>query len=104
MIATVSLPSPIPEVRVLTAVPLAAMVHRPDIPGGYGVFTVTTMAGRSVAHLQAVRPGPIQGDEVTIQSGLRPGAVVVVQGSTDLLDGQTVAGTPDLNTGRGGTL
>ena len=104
MIATVSLPSSTPEVRVFTAVPLAAMVHRPDVPGGYGVFTVTTTAGRSVAHLQAVRPGPIEGNDVTIQSGLRPGAVVVVQGSADLLDGQTVRGTADLNTGRGGTL
>ena len=103
MIATVSLPSTKREVRAIAVVPLAAVVHRPDIPGGYGVFTITTTAGRSVAHLQAVRPGPMEGDDVTIQSGLRPGAVVVVEGSADLLDGQTVAGTPDLNTGRGGT-
>jgi hypothetical protein len=41
-----------------------------------------------------VHIGPVVGDQVTIESGLDPGARVIVKGSDIVYDGQEVSAVP----------
>ena len=62
-------------------------------PGGDHVFLIVAdSAGRSRAHLQPVRTGPVLEDEVLILDGLTPGQQVATSGSFKLREAVLVAG------------
>jgi len=73
------------------AVPLAAVVHADTRPDQYSLFIV---AGDSVARLRAVKLGAIEGNLVSVTSGLESGERVVVMGATLLKDGDSVRVIP----------
>ena len=62
-------------------------------PGGDHVFLVVAdSSGKSRAHVQPVRSGPVLDDEVVILSGLTPGQQVATSGSFKLREAVLVAG------------
>ncbi|HLQ04051.1 MAG TPA: efflux RND transporter periplasmic adaptor subunit [Verrucomicrobiae bacterium] len=70
--------------RDATLVPNAAVVR-----GGQGTFVYVIKEDRTVA-LRKVTVGMAEGDSVSIESGLAPGELVVVEGSDRLRDGAKV--------------
>src|SRR5437879_5209328 len=92
-------PSPGASVRVevpvgpstsVVAIPVSALRKG---PGGDHVFVIVAdSGGRSRAHLQPVRSGPVLEDEVVILSGLTPGQQVATSGSFKLREAVLVAG------------
>jgi multidrug efflux system membrane fusion protein len=70
--------------RDATLVPNAAVVR-----GGQGTFVYVIKEDRTVA-LRKVAVGPTEGGDVSVESGLVPGEVVVVEGSDRLRDGAKV--------------
>jgi len=70
--------------RGATLVPNASVVR-----GGQGTFVYVINEDRTVA-LRKVSVGMAEGDNVSIESGLAPGELVVVEGSDRLRDGAKV--------------
>jgi multidrug efflux system membrane fusion protein len=70
--------------RGATLVPNAAVVR-----GGQGTFVYVINEDRSVT-LRKVTAGMAEGDSVSVESGLAPGELVVVEGSDRLRDGAKV--------------
>jgi len=70
--------------REATLVPNAAVVR-----GGQGTFVYVINEDRTVA-LRKVVAGMAEGDSVSVESGLAPGELVVVEGSDRLRDGAKV--------------
>src|SRR6266550_2499656 len=75
-------PEPIESVNIAVAIPVSALRKG---PGGDHVFLIAPdSAGRTRAHLQPVRSGPVLDDDVVILSGLTPGQRVATSGSFKL--------------------
>ena len=72
------------------AVPLAAVVQSKPGASTYAVFVVTTEGKKDVAKLHPVELGQVVGNSVIVNSGLEPGARVIVTGATIVRDGDTV--------------
>ena len=70
--------------RAATLVPNAAVVR-----GGQGTFVYVIKDDRTVA-LRKVSVGVAEGDNLSVESGLAPGELVVVEGSDRLRDGAKV--------------
>ena len=70
--------------REATLVPNAAVVR-----GGQGTFVYVIKEDRTV-ELRKVSVGTAEGDNLSIESGLKPGELVVVEGSDRLRDGAKV--------------
>lgn len=70
--------------RGQTTVPAAAVQHGPS-----GTYVFVVAPNRSV-HMRKVGLGPADGNSVDILTGLKPGAVVVVDGADRLRDGARV--------------
>jgi membrane fusion protein, multidrug efflux system len=92
-------PAPGASVRVeVHAGPATAAVAIPASalrkgPGGDFVFVIVPdSTGKSRAHVQPVRSGPVLEDEVLILGGVTPGQKVATSGSFKLRDGVLVAG------------
>jgi multidrug efflux system membrane fusion protein len=77
--------------RGATLVPNAAVVR-----GGQGTFVYVVKDGRTV-ELRKVSAGIVEGENVSIESGLAPGETLVVEGSDRLRDGAKVE-IPDRST------
>jgi multidrug efflux system membrane fusion protein len=77
--------------RGATLVPNAAVVR-----GGQGTFVYVVKEDRT-AELRKVSAGIVEGDNVSIESGLAPGEMLVVEGSDRLRDGAKVE-IPDRTT------
>jgi multidrug efflux system membrane fusion protein len=77
--------------RAATLVPNAAVVR-----GGQGTFVYVVKEDRTV-ELRKVSAGIVEGDNVSIESGLAPGEMLVVEGSDRLRDGAKVE-IPDRTT------
>jgi len=72
------------------SIPVSALRKGPD---GDHVFVIATdSSGRSRAHVQPVRSGPVLEDEVLILSGLTAGQQVATSGSFKLREAVLVAG------------
>jgi multidrug efflux system membrane fusion protein len=87
MIASVELPWPAAQ-AALVRVPLSAIVQSVD--GGYGVFTVDTGNGGSVAHFCPIEVGEVYGNEIAVARGITPGDRIVTVGASILKDGERV--------------
>ncbi len=85
--------------RLAVAVPVNALRKG---PGGDHVFVVAKdKQGKSRAHLRPVQAGALLGDEVLIESGIRPGEQVAASGSFKLRDAALVASeTPPVASAR----
>jgi RND family efflux transporter MFP subunit len=69
-------------------VPLSAIVQAKD--GRYGVFVVSGSGAASVARLQSVEIGSVNGTDITVVSGLAAGDRIITTGANLLKDGQRV--------------
>src|SRR2546427_11405 len=88
--ASVRVEVPVGPSTTVVALPVSALRKG---PGGDHVFVIAAdSAGRSRAHVQAVRSGPVLEDEVFIVSGLTPGQQVATSGSFKLREAVLVAG------------
>ena len=90
MITSVVIASDSKPIGAIASVPMSALIHRPSMGDGYGVFVIANEQGKSIARLRSIQPGQIEGDDIAILNGLEAGANVVVRGNTDLQDGDTV--------------
>jgi multidrug efflux system membrane fusion protein len=88
MIASLQLAAPKPVAQPLPAVPLSAMVQSPN--GAYGVFTIATGKGGSVARFHPVEVGEVHGTQIEITRGLSNGETIITTGASILKDGQQV--------------
>ena len=70
--------------RGVVTVPAAAIQHSPQSSFVYVV------KGDQTAEMRNVVPGPVEGDEASVESGLQPGDVVVVDGVDKLQQGTKV--------------
>ncbi len=75
-------------------VPMRALVRPPNDPKGYAVYVADSRDGKTFARLTPVEIGDVTGDRVGIESGLAPGASVIVKGSDIVYDGQQVSVVP----------
>ena len=88
--ASVRVEVPVGAPTTVVSVPVSALRKG---PGGDQVFVIQTdSAGRSRAHVQPVRSGPVVDDDVLILSGLTPGQQVATSGSFKLREAVLVAG------------
>src|SRR5947199_7900269 len=88
--ASVRVEVPVGPATTVVSIPVSALRKG---PGGDHVFVIAAdSAGRSRAHVQAVRSGPVLEDEVFILSGLTPGQQVATSGSFKLREAVLVAG------------
>ena len=91
MIASISLTG-IPKPPV-PSVPLSAIVSNPATPGHYAVFVAQEQGGKWVAHVREVTLGETQESLVAVD-GVRPGERIVVVGSAQLKDGDSIQVIP----------
>ncbi len=88
--ASVRVEVPVGPPTTVVSIPVSALRKG---PGGDHVFLIVAdSAGRSRAHDQPVRSGPVLDDEVVILSGLTPGQHVATSGSFKLREAVLVAG------------
>jgi multidrug efflux system membrane fusion protein len=71
--------------RAATVVPTAAILR-----GTPGTFVYAVDPETKVVSVQRVKLGPTQGEQVAIEEGLKPGVLVVVDGTDRLREGSTV--------------
>jgi membrane fusion protein, multidrug efflux system len=80
--------------EVATTLPLSAIVRSVRDKNHFAVFVVDAAAHPTVVHQQEVELGAFRGNRITVASGLRPEAQVVVQGASMLSDGDVVRVLP----------
>ena len=94
MIAALHLPATA-QATSMVVVPTRAIVRPPDDPKGYAVYVAEKDAdGNLVAQLKKVEIGPVVGDQVSIESGLDPGAQVIVRGADVVFNGASITVVP----------
>lgn len=71
--------------REATVVPSAAVMR-----GTPGTFVYAVDPETKVVSVRRVRLGPVQGEQVAVEEGLKPGALVVVDGTDRLREGSSV--------------
>ena len=87
--ASVRVEVPVGPSTTVVAIPVSALRKG---PGGDHVFLVVAdSSGKSRAHVQSVKSGPVLEDEVVILSGLTPGQQVATSGSFKLRESVRVA-------------
>ena len=87
--ASVRVEVPVGPPTAAVAIPVSALRKG---PGGDHVFLIAPdSAGKTRAHLQPVRSGPVLDDDVVILSGLTPGQRVATSGSFKLREAVLVA-------------
>src|SRR6184192_3063779 len=87
--ASVRVEVPVGAPTTVVAIPVSALRKGPA--GDHVFLVVPDSSGRSRAHVQPVRSGPVLDDEVVILSGLTPGQQVATSGSFKLREAVLVA-------------
>lgn len=87
--ASVQVRVPVGTVRKVLAVPVSALRRGPE--GDHVFVIVADPQGKSRASMRLVTSGPVMGDEVIIESGLKVGEPVAASGSFKLREGVLVA-------------
>jgi len=88
--ASVRIEVPVGPPTTVVAIPVSALRTGPA--GDHVFLVVADSSGRTRAHVQPVRSGPVLDDEVVILSGLTPGQQVATSGSFKLREAVLVAG------------
>lgn len=78
----------------LAVVPLTAVTRSTTDPNAYAVLVIEEAAGRRVARLRTVTLGESYGNSVAVNSGVKPGEIVVTTGVTQVADGEEVRVMP----------
>jgi membrane fusion protein, multidrug efflux system len=72
----------------------ALLIPQRAISEVQGIYQVGVVGSDNKVEIRGVKPGPQFGDMWVIDSGLKPGDKVVVDGLQRIRDGMTVAPTP----------
>jgi multidrug efflux system membrane fusion protein len=75
-------------------VPLTSITRSKADPNAYAVLVIEESAGRHIAHLRNVTLGESYGNSVAINSGVKPGEIVITTGVTTVADGEEVRVMP----------
>jgi RND family efflux transporter MFP subunit len=75
-------------------VPLIAITRSKVDPNAYAVLVVEETAGKSVARMRTVTLGESYGNSVAVNSGVKPGEIVITTGVTQVADGEEVRVMP----------
>lgn len=76
------------------AVPLTSITRSKADPNAYAVLVIEEAAGRHIARLRNVTLGESYGNSVAINSGVKPGEIVITTGVTTVADGEEVRVMP----------
>jgi multidrug efflux system membrane fusion protein len=71
-------------------VPLTAITRSKADPNAYAVLVVEETAGKHVARLRQITLGESFGNSVAVNSGVKPGEIVITTGVTQVADGEEV--------------
>ena len=75
-------------------VPLTSVTRSKVDPNAYAVLVVEEAGGRHVARMRNVTLGESYGNSVAVNSGVRPGEIVITTGVTQVADGEEVRVMP----------
>ena len=78
----------------LPVVPLTAITRSKADPNAYAVMVVEDAGGKHVARLRNVTLGESYGNSVAVNSGVKPGEIVVTTGVTQVVDSEEVRVIP----------
>jgi len=76
-------------------VPLTSITRSKSDPNAYAVLVIEEAGGRHVARLRNVTLGESYGNSVAINSGVKPGEIVITTGVTQVADGEEVRVMPN---------
>ena len=82
------------ETKEFTVVPLTAVTRSKVDPNAYAVAVVEEVNGKHVARLRNVILGESFGNSVAVNSGVKPGDIVITTGATQVADGEEVRVMP----------
>ena len=82
------------ETKEFTVVPLTAVTRSKVDPNAYAVAVVEEVNGKHVARLRNVTLGESFGNSVAVNSGVKPGDIVITTGATQVADGEEVRVMP----------
>jgi RND family efflux transporter MFP subunit len=85
MIAALEVQSPTSH-RVVTLVPLKAVVRSKTDPKGYAVYVVDSAGGKPIARIHDIQLGDVVGNSIAVLDGLSGGEQIVVVGVTLVSD------------------
>ena len=71
-------------------VPLTSVTRSASDPNAYAVVVVEDAGGKHVARLRNVTLGESYGNSVAVNSGVKPGEIVITTGVTQIKDGEEV--------------
>jgi len=80
--------------REFPVVPLTAVTRSKVDPNSYAVVVVEEVNGKHVARLRNVTLGESYGNSVAVNSGVKPGEIVITTGVTQVADGEEVRVMP----------
>ena len=80
--------------REFPVVPLTAVTRSKVDPNAYAVAVVEEVNGKHVARLRNVTLGESYGNAVAVNSGVKPGEIVITTGVTQVADGEEVRVMP----------
>lgn len=75
-------------------VPLTSITRSKADPNAYAVLVIEEAAGRHIARLRNVTLGESYGNSVAVNSGVKPGEIVITTGVTTVADGEEVRVMP----------
>ncbi|HEX3248308.1 MAG TPA: efflux RND transporter periplasmic adaptor subunit [Pyrinomonadaceae bacterium] len=75
-------------------VPLTAVTRSKADPNAYAVFVIEEANGKPIARLRNVTLGESYGNAVAVNSGVKPGEIVITTGVTQVADGEEVRVMP----------
>ena len=75
-------------------VPLTSITRSKADPNAYAVMVVEDAGGKHVARLRNVTLGESHGNSVAVNSGVKPGEIVITTGVTQVADGEEVRVMP----------
>ena len=71
-------------------VPLTSITRSKADPNAYAVMVIEETAGKQIARLRNVTLGESSGNSVIVNSGVKPGEIVITTGVTQVADGEEV--------------
>jgi RND family efflux transporter MFP subunit len=74
----------------IPVVPLTSVTRSTNDPNAYAVLVVEDAGGKHVARLRNVTLGESYGNSVAVNSGVKPGEIVITTGVTQIKDGEEV--------------
>ena len=80
--------------REFPVVPLTAVTRSKADPNAYAVLVVEEVNGKHIARMRTVELGESYGNSVAVNSGVKPGEIVITTGVTQVADGEEIRVMP----------